>query len=224
MALQSSGQISLSQIAAEFGGSAPHQLSEYHDKGNAPASGEIQLAADFYGTSDQVLMSTGSESSATASLGNAVQLATGKVGTGYYYSSGTTGLKFRTLTVSGNALNWNSLTTHGIGTCSQQYGEFEGNFFYGGTRWHSDGGVLPQASNYYKYTPSIASGFSESISWGSRTASGTFGSGWQNVPSSSVTDGTSLNVLTGMSFFLSYNFCGRNPYNHRIYYRSFSIT
>jgi hypothetical protein len=52
MALQSSGQISLSQIAAEFGGSAPHALSEYYGKGNAPASGEIQLAADFYGTSN----------------------------------------------------------------------------------------------------------------------------------------------------------------------------
>lgn len=224
MALQSSGQIKLSEIAAEFGGSVPHQLSEYHDKGNAPASGEIQLAADFYGTSDQVLMSTGSESSATASLGNAVQLATGKIPTGYYYSSGATGLKFRTLTVSGNALNWGSLGTYSIGTCSQQYGEFEGSFFYGGTRWHSDGGVLPQASNYYRYNVSMASGFSESISFGSRSASGTFGSGWQSVPNSSVTDGTSVNVLTGMSFSLSYNFCGRNPYNHRIYYRSFSIT
>jgi len=52
MTLQSSGQIKLSEIAAEYGGSAPHALSEYHDKGNAPASGEIQIAADFYGTSD----------------------------------------------------------------------------------------------------------------------------------------------------------------------------
>ncbi len=52
MALQSSGQISLSQIATEFGGSAPHSLSEYYGDGNAPASGEIQLAADFYGTSN----------------------------------------------------------------------------------------------------------------------------------------------------------------------------
>ena len=51
MALQSSGQIKLSEIATEFGGSAPHALSEYHGKGNAPSSGEIQLAADFYGTS-----------------------------------------------------------------------------------------------------------------------------------------------------------------------------
>ena len=58
MALQSSGQISLSQIAAEFGGSAPHALSEYYGDGNAPSSGEIQLAADFYGTSAALLTTT----------------------------------------------------------------------------------------------------------------------------------------------------------------------
>lgn len=52
MPLQSSGQISLSDIAGEFGGSAPHSLSEYYGDGNAPSSGEIQLAADFYGTAN----------------------------------------------------------------------------------------------------------------------------------------------------------------------------
>lgn len=52
MALQSSGQIKLSEIQTEFGGSNPIALSEYYSKGNAPASGEIQLAADFYGTSN----------------------------------------------------------------------------------------------------------------------------------------------------------------------------
>jgi len=57
MALPSSGQISLSDIATEFGGSAPHSLSEYYSKGNAPASGEIQLAADFYGTSSAASIS-----------------------------------------------------------------------------------------------------------------------------------------------------------------------
>lgn len=68
MALQSSGQITLGEIAAEYGGSAPHALSEYHDKGNAPASGEIQIAADFYGTSNlQTLAYSGGVSEVTAS-------------------------------------------------------------------------------------------------------------------------------------------------------------
>ena len=52
MPLTNSGQISLSAIATEFGGDAPHALSEYYGKGNCPASGEIQLAVDFYGTAN----------------------------------------------------------------------------------------------------------------------------------------------------------------------------
>lgn len=68
MAIVSTGAISLGtsagtnrSISAEFGGTEPHSLSEYYGKGNAPASssdGEIQLAADFYGTSDVSPMST----------------------------------------------------------------------------------------------------------------------------------------------------------------------
>ena len=46
------GQLSLADIAGEYGGSAPHALSEYYSKGNAPGSGEIQIHADFQGTSN----------------------------------------------------------------------------------------------------------------------------------------------------------------------------
>jgi hypothetical protein len=51
MTLQSSGAISLSQIAAEFGGSTPHSLSEYYGvSSGVPSSGAIDFA-DFYGAS-----------------------------------------------------------------------------------------------------------------------------------------------------------------------------
>lgn len=63
MALQSSGQISLSNIATEFGGSAPHAMSEYYSGGSnvpsgtqnasgvtIPTSGQIALATNFYGS------------------------------------------------------------------------------------------------------------------------------------------------------------------------------
>ena len=51
MTLQSSGAISLNDIAGEFGGSTPHSLSEYYgaDTG-VPSSGTISFD-DFYGTS-----------------------------------------------------------------------------------------------------------------------------------------------------------------------------
>ena len=55
MGLQTSGVISLLNIANEFGGSAPHSLSEYFSKDGSPASGVISIG-DFYGRSDAVVI------------------------------------------------------------------------------------------------------------------------------------------------------------------------
>lgn len=53
MGLQSSGPISLNDIAGEFGGSAPHSLSEYYGVASGvPASGVISFS-NFYGTSSR---------------------------------------------------------------------------------------------------------------------------------------------------------------------------
>ena len=54
MALQSSGQITLAEVRNEFfgnTGTTQFAMSGLYGVGNAPSSGEIQLAADFYGTS-----------------------------------------------------------------------------------------------------------------------------------------------------------------------------
>ena len=78
MALTGSGQISIGDIAGEFGGSAPHALSEYYDKGNAPASGEIQVAADFYGTANaQTLTYSGGVSEVVATDNSSTDVSTG---------------------------------------------------------------------------------------------------------------------------------------------------
>lgn len=51
MVLQSSGPISIGDVAAEFGGAAPHSLSEYYGVApGIPTSGIISLS-DFYGAS-----------------------------------------------------------------------------------------------------------------------------------------------------------------------------
>jgi hypothetical protein len=51
MALQTSGSISVGDLASEFGGAAPHSLSEYYGAASGiPASGAIALSA-FYGAS-----------------------------------------------------------------------------------------------------------------------------------------------------------------------------
>ena len=59
------GQVSIQDIVDEYGGSAPHALSEYYDKGNAPGSGEIQVHADFQGTSNYVAISASGGSVST---------------------------------------------------------------------------------------------------------------------------------------------------------------
>jgi hypothetical protein len=82
MPLTGSGQISLSDIAEEFEGSAPHALSEYYNKGNAPSSGEIQLAADFYGTSNVLDGSTSALANVSAA---AIKTATGTTTNGLYW-------------------------------------------------------------------------------------------------------------------------------------------
>jgi len=50
MALQTSGAISLLNIANEFGGAAPHSISEYRGVDGTPASGAISFS-NFYGKS-----------------------------------------------------------------------------------------------------------------------------------------------------------------------------
>ena len=70
MTLPSSGTITIAQIAAEFGGDAPHSLSEYYRGGglvptnntNVPTSGTIALS-DFYGAVNQISVTASSASS-----------------------------------------------------------------------------------------------------------------------------------------------------------------
>ena len=61
MALQSSGQIKITDIVGEFGGTVPHSLSEYYRNGgevpgnntNVPESGTISIG-NFYGAVNEI--------------------------------------------------------------------------------------------------------------------------------------------------------------------------
>ena len=52
MAIPTSKPLTMSTVQTEYGGSNPINMSEYYGKGNAPASGQIDLWADFNGTSN----------------------------------------------------------------------------------------------------------------------------------------------------------------------------
>ena len=78
MALPSSGQLSINDIVGEFGGSAPHSLSEYYRGGsfvsnsatnsNVPTSGQIKIT-DFYGAADNLYAGTVTNGYANLDLG-----------------------------------------------------------------------------------------------------------------------------------------------------------
>jgi len=117
MALPSSGILKISDIAAEFGGSAPHALSEYYRGGSlvpnvsqnngVPTSGAISIS-DFYGATNYVPLSilgnttwaTGSTSSTTSSQSVSVPSGTksvvimGGIGTNGYRHTRHTGATF----------------------------------------------------------------------------------------------------------------------------------
>ena len=74
MPLQSSGQITLAEVRNEFfgnQGTSQFAMSSLYGKGNAPGSGEIQLAQDFYGTSN-VFVATVTWQTAVQKVGNEV--------------------------------------------------------------------------------------------------------------------------------------------------------
>lgn len=108
MTLPASGSIALSQIATEFGGSAPHALTEYYRGGanvqnrppnlGIPTSGAIDLT-DFYGTSSSpavdlasptVVASGGTTATATARITvDSAGLQQSKSGTASYVTENT---------------------------------------------------------------------------------------------------------------------------------------
>ena len=95
MALQSSGAISLNDIADEFGGSTPHSLSEYYGVASGiPSSGTISIS-QFYGkaNADYVYATGGSVSQS------------GNYRTHYFYSNG-----YFNITNGGNSAGSNTVT------------------------------------------------------------------------------------------------------------------
>lgn len=112
------GQLSLGDIAGEYGGSAPHALSEYYNKGNAPGSGEIQIHADFQGTSNVFTFNISSSASN-------LNLRSAAVSAGWDQSSPVqatinSGVVLSASSTSNNGLtidgSWNGLTLINNGT------------------------------------------------------------------------------------------------------------
>lgn len=148
MTLQSTGPISLSNIATEFGGSAPHAISEYYRGGayvgsgapNVPTSGEISLS-QFYGAKKAfVFNATISSSTLNYNLKNAAiaagwnqtdpLIATVTINSGVYVGSSSTGTYAFSTGSSFPAGSTLTLTNNGyIVGCSGAGGTGKGNLY-----------------------------------------------------------------------------------------------
>lgn len=164
MAMQGSGQIKLSEIASEFGGTAPHNMSEYYSAAaGVPSSGQLS-SSDFYGTSNALYV-----------------VATGGTVTtdGDYKVHTFTGTGGFTVTTTGNAAGSNTvdyliIAGGGPGGCySGGAGGGAGGYK---TSYSAQGGGCAAASSV-----SVADGTLYSVTVG---AGGVYSSGYCPHPSS----------------------------------------
>ena len=119
MALQTSGEISIGDIAAEFGGTAPHALSEYYGAAaGVPTSGAIKVGDSFYGKSSLFVFSITSNQTnanlatlATAAGWDGSAALEVTINSGVYITSNSTATP--ALTVSGSFPAGVTLTNNG---------------------------------------------------------------------------------------------------------------
>jgi hypothetical protein len=131
MALPTTGAISLSQVVAEFGGVAPHAMSEFYallGKGvtGLPSSG-IFNCSQFYGKSNQVVTSVWVSSGYNSTTNNYI---------GEYWETSTWGSHF----YAGNSGTWTFKFTPNIPGYSS-YTSVNAYSYTSGTRSYSRGSL-----------------------------------------------------------------------------------
>ena len=140
MALQGSGQMKMSDIYNEFtgthDGSQEIQMSDYRDKGDVPASGEIQLATDMYGASNVTY---------TSATGGTVTTYTADID-----GQGSKNYKVHTFTSSGTFAVSSVGTDATISVLCVGGGGGAGGYGGGATRYGGGGGA--GGMEYYDYS------------------------------------------------------------------------
>ncbi|WP_205904690.1 hypothetical protein [Diaphorobacter sp. HDW4A] len=144
MALPSSGPISLLQIAQEFGGSAPHELSEYYGiVSGIPASGAISLS-QFHGkaAAGEATYTANADFTVPAGVTSICFVAVGRGGNGTFDGSG-----------GGGALGWKN----NVAVTPGQVIQVRFNSAASGNTSVTIGGVVYQAGNGYFGPPNVPS-------------------------------------------------------------------
>jgi hypothetical protein len=183
-----------------------------------------------------VTLTTGSVQEIFAtSLGSrsaTITLADGNIVTGsYIHSNNNQGLRYRSITANNSTLVYGSQQVFSRGTCGGEtiaVSLAEGNVVNGRQMSHAEDGTNSYVGNLNLYYKTLTLSYSNTLVWGSATASSTVQSGsWVDVPSTLVTKGSTVNMMTGHSHFVGGGSCGRMSYsniNHFIWYRSLTVS
>jgi hypothetical protein len=141
------------------------------------------------------------------------------------------GLRYRSITANNSTLVYGSQQVFSRGTCGGEtiaVSLAEGNVVNGRQMSHAEDGTNSYVGNLNLYYKTLTLSYSNTLVWGSATASSTVQSGsWVDVPSTLVTKGSTVNMMTGHSHFVGGGSCGRMSYsniNHFIWYRSLTVS
>ena len=156
MALQTSGEIKLSEIASEFDDAVPNGMSEFYGAAaGIPASGEITIS-DFYGASAVVVPSgliVPLYNTSTVPTGwSRFTAADGKtiVAAGSTYTAGASSAGTGTIPYSGSTSNSGAHAGPGNTGCGGGGGGVQGNLTVGGHS-HTFSGSYPSVAEYKNF-------------------------------------------------------------------------
>lgn len=193
------------------------------------------VAAGAYGRGI-VTLTTGSvqEISAT-SLGSrsaTITLADGNIVTGSYINSiENQALRYRSLSVQNSTSVYGSEQTYTRSTCGGETIALSlaaGSIISGRQMSHAEDGTNSYTGSLNLYYKTLTLSYYNTLVWGNETTSSIVQSGtWIDIPDTEVTNGFTVNICTGQSYFVGSGSCGRMSYasiNHFLYYRSFTIS
>lgn len=200
------------------------------------ATGIISAKAFGFTGSGIVSLTTGSEQEIYAtSLGSrsaTITLADGNIVTGsYIHSNNNQGLRYKSITAENSTLVYGSQEIISRPTCGGEtiaYSLNAGNVVNGRQMAHAEDGTNSYSGSLNLYYKTLTLSYYNTLVWSSATTTSTVQSGsWVDVPGTSVTKGSSVNIMTGQSYYVGGGACGRLSYssiNHFLYYRSLTVS
>lgn len=161
-----------------------------------------------------------------------ITLADGNIVTGsYIHSNDNQGLRYRSLTAENSSLVYGSQQAFSQSTCGGEtiaVSLAASNIVNGRQMSHAEDGTNSYTGSINLYYKTLALSYYNTLVWGNATQSSTVQSGsWVDVPDTLVTKGSTVNIMTGQSYFVGGGACGRMSYasiNHFLWYRSLTVS